>query len=89
MLANENQRLERELSEKSQNTQDESLVLEYGKLQFRSIILLEEINRLNFVLNEVRGFLSNAETYIFEIEGRQQQAAVPAEVEEEIMNLRQ
>jgi hypothetical protein len=63
-----------------QTTQNDSLVLEYGKLQFRTIILLEEINRLNFVITEVKGFLVNAESYIFEIENRQQQVAFQAEV---------
>jgi hypothetical protein len=91
LLAAENQRIERELSLQRNQTpkQDDSLTLEYGKLHFRSIVLLEEINRLNFVVSELKGFLENAENYIFEIENRQQQVGVSAEVEEEMMHLRQ
>ncbi len=89
MLAAENQRIERELSlQRSQGPQqDDSLTLEYGKLYFKSIVLLEEINRLNFVINDLKGFLMNAENYIYEIEKRQ--VSVPAEFEQEMMNLRQ
>ena len=81
MLAAENQRIERELSlQRSQEPeQDDSLTLEYGKLYFKSIVLLEEINRLNFLINDLKGFLMNAENYIYEIEKRQ--VSVPAEFE--------
>ena len=75
---NENQRLEREMASRIPFGSDD-LVLENGRLQFKTIVLLEEIARLNFALYEVKGFLGNAENYIFELEDRQQHA-VPAEL---------
>lgn len=59
-----------------------------AKLQFRGIILLEEINRLNFVTEELRQNLINAENYIFEFENRPPQVAVPVELKNEIFTLR-
>lgn len=44
------------------------LVAEYGKKQLQVIILMEEINRLNYRYNELQAHLEKAEEYIIHIQ---------------------
>lgn len=44
------------------------LIAEYGKKQLQVIILMEEINRLNYRYNELQAHLEKAEEYIIHIQ---------------------
>ena len=44
------------------------LIAEYGKKQLQIIILMEEINRLNYRYNELQAHLEKAEEYIIHIQ---------------------
>lgn len=59
VLTTENDRLQREII-KISGQKGEDLTFELAKAQFRSIILLEEINRLNYLAADLRQNLINA-----------------------------
>lgn len=52
------------------------LIAEYGKKQLQVIILMEEINRLNYRYNELQAHLEKAEEYIIHIQEANGGAAV-------------
>ncbi len=62
-----------------------------GERDFRAIILLEEINRLNHKVVEVRNHLENAENYIQELQQTitQGENVVSTDIEEQIRYLSQ